>query len=143
MGHDGEDKGSDFPESLAAATDILNRGWSSPGKPIATAGSSGDKPLKIERYHTLVASYIFGILEPEWSDQFEKRNAEYGEYDAELGTLGEMVEIHRKYKKLKRAFIEKADTSDWAESPRQVAMDMIGHLYLLIAVIDEEADDGR
>ena len=108
-----------------------------------TAGSSGDKPLAVQRYHTLIASYIFGTLEPEWSEQFEKKNASYGEYDAELGPLAEAVEIHRKHKMLKRAFIEKVDTSEWAESPREIAMDMIGHLYLLIAVIDEEADNGK
>src|SRR4051794_307132 len=108
------DNGSDFPESLAAATEILGKERFSTRRPVASAGSSGSKPLKVERYHTLIASYIFGTLEPEWSEQFEKRNAEYGEYDAELGPLGEMVEIHRKYKKLKRAFIEKANIDEWA-----------------------------
>lgn len=129
------DKGSDFPVSLAIANDILQR--------EKAAGDSGNKPAGVARYQTLIAAYIFGTLTPEWEAQFEKRNAEYGEYDSELGPLGEMLEIHRKYKKLKRAFIERVDTSDWAESPREVAMDMIGHLYLLIAVIDEEADNGR
>lgn len=90
-----------------------------------------------KRYPTLVATFIFNELLPEWEELFLARNANYGEYDAELQELGEMVEIFRKYKKLKRAFIDKVDTSNWDESPREVALDMIGHLFLLIAVIDD------
>lgn len=108
-------------------------------KPAQTVGASGDKPVIPERYKTLIAAYIFSELTPEWEKQFEKKNAEYGEYAPEVpGEIGETVEILRKAGKLRRAFIERADTSEWSETPREVAMDMIGHLYLLIAVLDEE-----
>jgi hypothetical protein len=109
--------------------------------PLPTAGESGKKPLAVSRYHTLIASYIFADLAPEWEKQFSEKNATYGEYDYDLKELGEFVEIHRKYKMLRRAYLEKADTSGWKEQPREIAMDMIGHLYLLIAVIDELDND--
>lgn len=115
----------------------LMPGWNVANKSLPTAGESGDKPLTTARYRTLIASYIFVDLVPEWEKQFEEKNANYGEYDYELKELGEFVEIHRKYKMLRRAYLEKADTSGWKEKPREIAMDMIGHLYLLIAVIDE------
>lgn len=148
-GHDSDEDeeikmGHDIPQSLVVATDILRKekttAEASRVREAPIAGESGDKPLGIARYQTLIASYIFGTLTPEWEEQFEKRNAEYGEYDDELGPLGEVVEIWRKAKKLKRAFIERVDTSKWAETPREVAMDMIGHLYLLISILDEQDD---
>jgi hypothetical protein len=109
------------------------------GKSAPTEGTSGDKSVSTGGYKTLIAAYIFGELAPEWEKQFEKKNAEYGEYAPEVpGEIGETVEILRKAGKLRRALIEMADTSDWSEQPREVAMDMIGHLYLLIAVLDEE-----
>lgn len=109
------------------------------GKPATTSGESGNKPVATNRYKTLVAAYIFGELTPEWEKKFEKKNAEYGEYAPDVpGEIGETVEISRKAGKLRRAFIDKVDTSSWSETPREVAMDMIGHLYLLIATIDED-----
>lgn len=99
-------------------------------KRVPTSGES--KPHK-----TLVAAYIFGELVPQWEKMFAAKNAGYGEYEGELGPLGEAVEIWRKAKKLKRAFINGVDTSEWDESPREVVMDMIGHLFLLAFVIDE------
>jgi hypothetical protein len=88
-------------------------------------------------YATLAAAYILADLVPEWEQLFEAKNAEYGEYDSELGELGETVEVWRKAKKLRRAFIDKVDTSNWSETPRTVALDMIGHLFLLIMLMDE------
>lgn len=147
-GHDADEDekvGPVIPESLIAATDILRKektaAEASRVREAPIAGESGDKPLGIARYQTLIASYIFGTLAPEWEAEFEKRNAEYGEYDDELGPLGEAVEVWRKAKKLKRAFIERVDTSEWAETPREVAMDMIGHLYLLISTLDERDNE--
>lgn len=96
--------------------------------------------MAVSKYKTMVAAYVFGELVPEWEKLFEAKNAGYGEYDSELGPLGEVVELHRKLGKLKRAFIHKVDTSDWDEGPREVAMDMIGHLFLLVYVLDEESD---
>jgi hypothetical protein len=89
------------------------------------------------RYKTMVAAYVFAELLPEWEKLFETKNAGYGEYDGELGPMGEVVELHRKLGKLKRAFLEKADTSNWDESPREVVLDMIGHCFLLLYVLDE------
>lgn len=99
----------------------------------------GSLPFSAPRrtYATLAAAYVIGDLVPEWQAEFERRNAEYGEYDSELGQLGETVEIIRKAKKLRRAFIDKVDTSGWDETPREVALDLIGHVFLLIMLMDE------
>lgn len=121
-----------FKERLREETGLIER----MGLPFS-APESG------RTFATLAAAYIFSDLVPEWETQFERRNAEYGEYDNELGPLGETVEIIRKAKKLKRAFIDRVDTSEWDEDARQIAMDLIGHCFLLIMLLDEDGAGDR
>lgn len=114
------------------------------GGAIAQLAATLQKPMGAEvkefrsGYTTLVAMYIIGELVPEWEELFSKKNAGYGEYDDTLGIKGEFAEIHRKYRKLLRAFWEETDTSDWDEQPREVLMDLIGHCFLAIHILDEE-----
>lgn len=84
-------------------------------------------------YPTQIAKRIFEDLVPEWSRQFLNANAGYGE-GADLGIKGEFVELHRKTMKLKRAIWEEQFIGK--EDVREVAMDMIGHAFLLIALHD-------
>jgi hypothetical protein len=102
---------------------------------VQSMGESGPK-----RYKTMVATYVFAELVPEWEKLFERKNAGYGEYDSELGPQAEVVELHRKLGKLKRAFLDAVDTNEWDEKPREVVLDMIGHCFLLLYVLDERED---
>jgi hypothetical protein len=89
-------------------------------------------------YPTKAAAYIFQKLLPEWSQDFLDDNAAYGEDPAPLGPSGEFVEIWRKAKKLRRALWDCEEIG--SESAREVAMDLVGHCFLLITLIDEERE---
>jgi len=103
---------------------------------LSVAGNPGG-------YKTMVAGYVLSELLPEWEKLFERKNAGYGEYDKTLGVKAEFVEIHRKYGKLKRAFWDEVPTDDWDEQPREVLMDLIGHCFLAIWLLDEEGHGDR
>lgn len=82
------------------------------------------------------AKYAISILMPEMARDFEQYSKEYQE-PRELGVKAEFVEIHRKTKKLKLAFWEGVDTSDWRESPRQILKELASHCLLAIKDIDD------
>lgn len=87
--------------------------------------------------------YITSKLLAEIESKMLKDANEYGTTNHRvLGEKGQFADIWRKIGKLKRAMWEDADTSDWRESPRTIAMDLIGHLLLTIAMWDraEEAE---
>lgn len=88
---------------------------------------------------TTAGTYIADVLMPEWFRQFIKANNEYGEYEIDAySKLGEIIELRRKLRKLERAFIDRVDYGNWRETPREVLLDMIGHSFLLLNVLDEE-----
>jgi hypothetical protein len=76
-------------------------------------------------------------LVPEWVAYFAAKNAGYGDMHQDLGVRAQYVDLHRKTRKLKRAFWDNEDIGD--ETPREVAMDLIGHCFLAICLIDQEA----
>lgn len=88
--------------------------------------------VPIPDYPTEMARYIFEDLMPRWQKKFLEKNAGYGEYDGELGDKAEFVEINRKTKKLKRGVWDGLDIGP--EPVEEVMMDMIGHLFLALAV---------
>lgn len=87
------------------------------------------------------AKKIIDELVPEWGHMFVRKNAGYGEMHQDLGVKAQYVDMHRKVRKLKRALWDLQDIGD--ESPREVLMDLIGHCFLTIALIDAEEEKKR
>jgi len=92
-------------------------------------------------YPSEAAAYIMGVLLPEWSELFLRKHAGYGEMHYDLGMLGQAVDIHRKAGKLKRALIEGKPIGN--EGVREVAMDLIGHAFLLLQLHDGPYPEGK
>jgi len=93
------------------------------------------------QYPTPEAKRIGRVLVPEWMEMFLRKNAGYGTGASDLGMKGEFVEIWRKARKLRRSLWEERSIGD--ETVREVAMDMVGHLFLLLDHLDamEVGDD--
>ena len=104
------------------------------------------KPAKASSAPTIASStalYIINKLNVEWTSQFIIANRGYGDWaENGLGLKGEFVEIHRKAMRLKHLVWEE-NWESIGESPREVLMDMIGHCFLAITAIDNEAKEGR
>lgn len=66
---------------------------------------------------------------PEIVELFLRKNEDYGEITSEFGPKGEIVEISRKYRKLKRAVWD-GEGSEF-EDADEVINDLVGHLLLL------------
>lgn len=83
--------------------------------------------------------YITKFLVPEWEKLFLRKNAGYGDMHQELGVKAQYVDIHRKVGKLRRGLWEGEDIGD--EKPREVLLDLIGHCFLTIEILDREQED--
>ena len=83
-------------------------------------------------YRPIVEHYI-----PEWLGLFIESSHDYGvESYNSLGSKGQFVDINRKVMKLKRAVWEGEPLK--REEVREVINDLVGHLFLLRLVLDEE-----
>jgi hypothetical protein len=85
------------------------------------------------------ATLIINNLLPEWWAQFKKKNNEYGTHDDDLGMRGQYADIHRKMKKLRNALWDGKPLTH--EQPREVILDLIGHLFLTLAKGDRDGWD--
>lgn len=85
------------------------------------------------------ASRILNRLLPEWQDQFLKKNAGYGDMSRVLGARAQFVDIHRKVGKLQRALWD--DQQIGPEDVREVTLDLVGHCFLLLDLLTEEAKE--
>lgn len=83
--------------------------------------------------------YIMNRLVPEWMDRQQRKAAQYGDDNhSHLGIRGQYSDIWRKIGPLERALWDGEDTTGWAEGPREICMDLIGHLFLTIELMDRE-----
>jgi hypothetical protein len=80
--------------------------------------------------------YIVNRLVGEWQDKFIEKQHDYGDDANQLGLAGAFVDIHRKSAKLKRALWDHQVLI--GEQPREILLDLIGHCFLTIALIDRE-----
>ena len=86
----------------------------------------------------------FLALNHEWWRQFRAAYIEYGPGAAdETGLAGQWGDLHRKVKKLKAPLWEGDETRLTRETPRQVLMDLIGHCFLAIEMMDRGLTPGR
>lgn len=101
------------------------------------------------------ADYIAHVLMPEARELFLRKSADYNAAGLEnhriLGTMGQFADIWRKIMKLKAALWDRQTLT--GEQPREILLDLIGHCYLALAMIDrpkgtlsvrtpQEPDDG-
>lgn len=89
-------------------------------------------------YPTEAAHDIMERILSEWRDKFLEANADYGETYESLGAAGQFAEIWRKVPKLKRAMWDGKTLN--REQPREVLMDLIGHCFLAIHLLDHGND---
>ena len=82
------------------------------------------------------AELIINELLPEWWSQFKAKNKEYVTHDDDLGMRGQYADIHRKMKKLRNALWDGKPLTH--EQPREVVLDLIGHLFLTLAKGDKD-----
>lgn len=100
----------------------------------------GEKGILVpSEYPTETAKYICESLYPEWRDLFLEKNAGYGEMhrDEGLGLKAQYLDMHRKVGKLRRAWWDGLPIGK--ETDREVLMDLIGHCFLALSLIDEDA----
>lgn len=98
-------------------------------------GQVFDINVDLDEWPSNTAKEISTSLVAEWLAHFLEKNAGYGEMHKDLGLRAQYIDIHRKVKKLKRAFWDNEPIG--AETPREVLMDLIGHCFLTISLLDE------
>lgn len=86
-------------------------------------------------YPTEAARHIMETILQEWVDKFLEKNGDYGDTYKSLGSAGQFAEIWRKVPKLKRAMWDHIPLS--GEQPREILMDLIGHCFMAIHLIDK------
>jgi len=96
----------------------------------------GDFPLS--HYPTDQAEDIIERLVPEWARLFLVKNNAYGRVDNHLGPAGVFPDINRKTGRLERDLWDKEPVAPGMESTRRVILDLIGHLFLALHMLDDE-----
>ena len=87
-------------------------------------------------YPTPLARDIHERIFPEWSAKFLVKNAGYGATHALLGIKGCFPDLYRKVHKIKSAIWDGKDLV--GEQPREILMDLIGHAFMIISLMDQE-----
>lgn len=85
---------------------------------------------------TLQARDILHRLAPEALGRFLEANRDYVGVDGALGSQGVVPDIYRKTMKLKSAMWDGVQLR--RESPRQIAMELVGNLLLMVHYMDVE-----
>jgi len=104
-----------------------------------------DGKLEEMEFPTAAARVIFVDILPEWSEKFLAKNAHYGNTYESLGTAGQFADIWRKVGPLKKLLWDNK-LSDWdpatGESAEDICNDLIGHLFLTLAMLKEGDENG-
>jgi hypothetical protein len=80
---------------------------------------------------------IFNRLLPEWADRFCVGQIKYENVDDHLGSKGVFPDINRKVGRLERDIWDGRTPPPGAEPTREVIMDLIGHLFLMLHMEDD------
>ncbi len=67
---------------------------------------------------------------------FHQKHKDYGDMRNDLGIQAQYVDIHRKVGKLRKALWDGVELT--GEQPREIMLDLIGHLLLTIDMIDRD-----
>lgn len=92
--------------------------------------------LRDEDFPTEQATDIFTRLIPEWSEKFLEANRQYKDVGNALGSKGVFPDVWRKVNVLRSTVWEGEPAG--RESPREIMFDLIGHLFLMVHMCDEE-----
>lgn len=101
----------------------------------ANRGQLPENP-PVKPYPSRTAGRIMESILPRWRIRFLEKNAGYGDMSQELGPRAQFVDINRKVGKLRRALWEGQDIGE--EDVKEVTMDVIGHCFLLLDLLDKE-----
>jgi hypothetical protein len=86
----------------------------------------------------------FQSIQDEWWEGFAAAFTEYGPGAAdETGLAGQWADLHRKVRKLKRAMWEGDEDYLEREGMREILMDLAGHVFLALELIDRGQVGGR
>lgn len=97
----------------------------------------------IEKDYTLASADttesrdILGRLVREWSERFAIGQTKYSEIE-HLGPAGVFPDVNRKTARIKRDIWEVLPPPEGAEPTREVILDVIGHLFLMLHLYDKE-----
>jgi hypothetical protein len=111
-------------------TNKVSLDWANGEEVMYRTAMPGDKLPPIQT----TLQYILDDLVPEWEVLFARRNADYGDGAAVLGIRGQYSDMNRKMTKLKRSLWDGYQLT--GEQPREILMDLIGHCFLTIDMLD-------
>jgi hypothetical protein len=89
------------------------------------------------------AEYIVEHLVREWLDSFLAKNRKYKDVDQSLGARGVFPDVNRKVGILKSRVWNDERHAPAEESTDEVIMDLIGHLFLMLAMRNMNKEDGN
>lgn len=87
--------------------------------------------------------HIREVLVPEWLEHFARKDKDYGDTDpvldaaVKLGVRAEFANMWRKVFKLRKVFWDGGTLV--GEQEREILLDLIGHCFLALADLDEQA----
>ena len=91
-------------------------------------------------YPTEQARDICERLLPEWKDLFLQKNRKYRKVTNDLGPRGVFPDINRKHGIIRDRIWDGSESV--GESTREVILDQIGHLFLMLHMIDTDRKEG-
>lgn len=91
----------------------------------------------IDAIATEQARDIMDRIVPEWAEEFLRKNRKYKAVTNDLGPRGVFPDVNRKVGILKSRMWDGEPTV--GEPTREVIMDLVGHLLLMVHMMDEEA----
>jgi hypothetical protein len=114
------------------------------GSDSKTAQPLSRKDLEDLDSETYRALCRIGNLSESWWQQFQVAFTEYGPGAAdETGLAGQWADLHRKVKKLRAPMWEGDETRLTRELPREILLDLIGHCFLALDMMDRQLTGGR
>lgn len=96
-----------------------------------------EKDYNLMSADTTESRDILGRLVREWSERFALGQAKYSEVE-HLGPAGVFPDVNRKVGRIKRDVWEVMPLPEGAEPTREVILDVIGHLFLMLHLYDKE-----
>lgn len=91
--------------------------------------------LPLGKTYTVEAEMIMNKLLPAWAELFLRKNAKYKDVDQSLGARGVFPDINRKVGILKNRVWNERPNDIGEEPTLEVIYDLIGHLFLMAALM--------
>lgn len=118
---------------ISQAAQLLRALWEEQSGRSVERPSEEDEPVE---YPTEQARDIFERLLPEWMALFLLKNDGYKKVDNRLGAKGVYPEVNRKVGRLERDLWDGEPVLEEMEPTRRVILDLVGHLFLMLHMLD-------